>query len=1087
MYWNTTADVVNLTLNSLDISPSSPTRTTDDIICSMNYTSLNNITFTIYSGLAINGSIIDAFNVTNTTYTNNTIWTVTHDITSYKQNESNYSCWSYPEDDYGSGDTNFTSNVSMNDVISLGFVSLAISSSITTYSNFTCGITWNDTEYSNFTVYLGIAINGSVVDSFTQTNSSYTNNTIWEEDFSVSSYAEGDAVSCWSNATNAYPDVSSTQFSSNVSISSSTSGVNRWYPDSFRIDNARLNASYPIINNNYTCSIDTFTIDDTEISSASFVISGAGVNITAADNESIGSQDDTDLIKWNSQSFQPNTTGVLMCNITVTDADTTEKNTVKYFNIGNELGSCGDNETCYVGSATEIIPGYKYRYYDIIVNSSGSLYQSLTSANETSYGETFYIYADNDFNLTGTMTLSGSGLTGIDGMDAGIVYIYVGNLFTQVGKITGAGVIGQDKATNGGYSGDGGDSLKMYVYANYWVQSGEIELTGEDAGDCTNPSEDCDGGDGGEKESIYFYGEEWNSTGSWDFDAGDGGTGRDSDGGNGGAIRYTYVYGKINKSSGIIGITSGRGGVGRTVNDDVVDGGFGGKVFFLYLRGAGYFTPSGVVILGRDGGDGQGDVGFDGDGGNGGYGIFVDGNVTDWYWNTTDETFDLGDGGDATISQGDGGDGGDWHNTGTDNLIESRDTITQLSQIDLQGGAGGAGIGGGSGGANGDDGNWDIYYSAVGTGNDFLDFDPARTAVSSGATAGYNRSAILEDVVTLTIGISPVYSLQFVNASWSSTNAENLTEYYQLKEINDLTGVVRYLLLNNTESPNVLPTNTSTNYSIDTNRYDVTNYSYYARTRVTENYRFSNWSSVSIVEIYKANDTTIGEYEGRDDSGNRDFNCNFTGYDFYDDGSQWLENESYERDIYFGTVNIIVQKNATDNGTYQTSWDNTNERYEVSVTDAFTIGNHSWWCEGTKANYQTATYTGTVFEVGGVEIILPDGVTSVDFICLFPTISDVEPLGQTSSVPIFKIINNNASSLNFSIGLTTDPTGGNIYFNNASSRTGEHLLNDTANLTACISVPTGNFTACNIYLYADCINATVVDALNVSYNIGVEK
>ena len=63
---------------------------------------------------------------------------------------------------------------------------------------------------------------------------------------------------------------------------------NRWWPDTFTISNVRLNSSYPIVDGTYYCEVDTFPINDSSISTATFVIYGDGVDINASENDSKG-------------------------------------------------------------------------------------------------------------------------------------------------------------------------------------------------------------------------------------------------------------------------------------------------------------------------------------------------------------------------------------------------------------------------------------------------------------------------------------------------------------------------------------------------------------------------------------------------------------------------------------------------------------------------------------------------------------------------------------------------------------------------------------------------------------------------------
>ena len=93
----------------------------------------------------------------------------------------------------------------------------------TIYKNSTvyCAANWTDTNSSNFTVMIGLTVNGSIVAGFTQTNSSYQKEVVWTPTgFDISAYNIGDNLSCWSNATDGL-NASGLNYTANKTIANS--------------------------------------------------------------------------------------------------------------------------------------------------------------------------------------------------------------------------------------------------------------------------------------------------------------------------------------------------------------------------------------------------------------------------------------------------------------------------------------------------------------------------------------------------------------------------------------------------------------------------------------------------------------------------------------------------------------------------------------------------------------------------------------------------------------------------------------------------------------------------------------------------
>ena len=92
----------------------------------------------------------------------------------------------------------------------------------TIYKNISvfCEVNWTDDYNSTFEVHKGLAINGTIISAFNQTNTSYSNATFWNVSYGISAYTHGDKVSCWSFANDtATPSLTSaTNYTANITI-----------------------------------------------------------------------------------------------------------------------------------------------------------------------------------------------------------------------------------------------------------------------------------------------------------------------------------------------------------------------------------------------------------------------------------------------------------------------------------------------------------------------------------------------------------------------------------------------------------------------------------------------------------------------------------------------------------------------------------------------------------------------------------------------------------------------------------------------------------------------------------------------------
>ncbi len=1042
----------------------------NNLTCSINYSDADDNIFTVRAGFAINGTINNAYNQTNSSYQNSTAWNIQFNTAGF-QKGTNVSCWANANDSHTTTATSFTANVTLQNRCEVSVVLVSPANGSSSYSTSqTLKADVSMTNCSNATTF--IYFNG--VNSNNQTVT--TNATI---NFTVTPAAGNHSWYAFSYAEN---NVSINSTSANWTFEklTTTPDLNRWYPTSLSVYNVRLSKNYPKNGYTYTCKADIFAINDSDILTASFEIYGAGVNISSAQSQSIGTQDPNEHITYQSGNFTLNGTGVMNCSVAVVDEFGNSANAIQFFYVSTALGTCADNDTCTI-TAEVNATGLAHHYYSFNITTSGSI--------QNNAGVGITLYSDANTTMNGLITLGG-GSTYANG---GTLNFYTNDAFVQGGNISSYGASG---ATD--YSGKTGGNIN--IYANEWIQSGFVTNQGGTAGACTGSG--GDGRAGGGYGSITFNGGTWRSTGAISLVSGNSSAGCANSGGTGGTGGDQAtggdgisVFGNFTKTAGTIVWDVGKSGNGGSAtnagnNGGAGGGGSGGGQYFLKnINGSLYFNGFTITFSNPSGGIGGVCTGAGCTGGNGGdYDktglIFISADTTYFYWNvTTMLTGGAGGAGNTgTAANGNGGDGAGWDSTALREFIQCHDTCVITANITLTGGAGGAGTIAGTAGTSG---AWEANYNKVGTGNDFTKLLPARTTYNLSATAGFPRNSVVNDTISIYIYKQGIYALEMVNISWNVTNLENLTHYFQIKEIDTTTGKTRFLWQNATSLPTAQRQISTQSKILDTNRMNASNYIYYVRI-YSDYYRYSPWFNITALVVGLANNSMAVSTTGVDYLGSISFTCNYTGYDFAWNGSQYYEDTSTIRPVYYGDVHVIVANNGT-NSTYNASWDATTDTYIATSTSNYLQGNHSWWCIGSKPNWKGITTAGTPFNVGNFQVRLPSGITSVDLICIFPTVTGMKPIGQTTSTPIFTIVNNNDSNKNYSMRLSYQPTNASIYFTNISSRANQHLLNATANITVCENVTYGSTTACRLWLYADCNNSPVISAQNLSYIVGEQS
>ena len=93
----------------------------------------------------------------------------------------------------------------------------------TLYKNTTVwgAVSYNHTTEATYTAIMGLAINGTIIGSFNQTNASYSNGTIYNyTSFDISAYTHGDNVSLWTqaNVSSAEGEFSEIEYTANITI-----------------------------------------------------------------------------------------------------------------------------------------------------------------------------------------------------------------------------------------------------------------------------------------------------------------------------------------------------------------------------------------------------------------------------------------------------------------------------------------------------------------------------------------------------------------------------------------------------------------------------------------------------------------------------------------------------------------------------------------------------------------------------------------------------------------------------------------------------------------------------------------------------
>ena len=279
-------------LNSLNLTPSILYNDTL-AYCAVNYSDNDSATFTAKMGLAVNGVIVDAYNHTNNSFINNTIWQEMFSISILDAGD-NVSCWSFANDSFTVTPINYTANITVTGRLPPILQQLTISSPIQDDETFTCTIKFTDGDNTTFTVYGGVAVNGIINSTYNRTNSSYVNNTIWQFT-NDTAWGVGTNLSCWAYAYDGFV-TTDLNYSTNVSVIEDDTPIMQF-----------INISPLVV---YTNDDVTCTLNATDNESSTFaIIGGLAINGVIDGAYNVTNASYNNATYW---EFTKNTTGILV-------------------------------------------------------------------------------------------------------------------------------------------------------------------------------------------------------------------------------------------------------------------------------------------------------------------------------------------------------------------------------------------------------------------------------------------------------------------------------------------------------------------------------------------------------------------------------------------------------------------------------------------------------------------------------------------------------------------------------------------------------------------------------------------------------
>ncbi len=1004
---NSTITVLTPVVRLLNISPINVGRNAN-VTCSINYSDFDNSTLSLYAGLAINGAINNTYNMTNLTYVNSSLWEFQKNITGWNFG-TNISCWAFANDGV---DTNisYSSNTTVTNIYIPVIQYINISPLYpNTSMNITCTMNFTDVDNSTFFVYSGLAINGVINTTYNENNLTYQSGTDWNFSKNITGWGGGTQITCWANASDGY-NVTGINYSQAAVIQGGIQTLDRKF-EPHQIESI---GSQPYFNHKYvrhlvnnTCYIDIEPIENTTLLYVRFTVKD---NFGTKFTNYVGVQNMSNPIQWYSPQFYVNLTslrnstnpgygevGWINCSVDFRDATHTlyTYSAQQYVGDSLSLASCNTSSTCNLTSGIINASGYYfYDYIELPVTQNFSIEGSSNSG-------TTYVYLNASvIRLFGNVSQANA---------TNGAYLNITGYDIQTSNIT---LIGKNGTTAANGTAGYASGQLIFTDFDYLLTTGTITLNSGIGGSST--ANTSNGTAGGNLKSVVFGGTkpgiiEWNAT--LNMIAGDGGNGGNGTtvcgvGGAGGScegscLNFVRLNNRFNHYSGEITILAGDGGRGGAINSTgtACAAGNGGNtsVSFPYMvenKAPINVTPG----LGGTGGNSNGTTA--GTGGNGGLnsysGAVNQSNSTGFslFLNSAVIEFGAGNGGNsgtngtAGVYNGTGGNGtcfSSFYDCNSTVVFAGRVSLASTGVLRFVNGTWGQGVANGTAPVVGD--GWQYYYNSSYNETDFANLTPTATLKSS-TWFVYNISGAF--LTSSSAGMIR-YNIIILNTTSNNTEQTSATFY------NNQTGFkfIRYL----------------GNQTLDLHGYDIGNYTVFWMAWNNQSITNISYTNFSVSEIpISLNCSSIPSSL---------VNLSLRKFQLVCRPINTVDNTS----TYLVGIWALVT-NGTNNATINLTWaiggnyTGTNTLYYPANTT------YNWSAVSVKTDYQNGSYVGGNISFKSVIVDLPTGINEVKSICVLPTQINVRPVGQTTTVGIFRIVNLGIIQQNVSIQLNqTLPTG----------------------------------------------------------------
>jgi len=175
-----------------------------------------------------------------------------------------------------------------------------------------------------------------------------------------------------------------------------------------------------------------------------------------------------------------------------------------------------------------------------------------------------------------------------------------------------------------------------------------------------------------------------------------------------------------------------------------------------------------------------------------------------------------------------------------------------------------------------------------------------------------------------------------------------------------------------------------------------------------------------------------------------------------------------------------------DGSLYAMTYDSVAKLWYYTNNQSWVAGPHTWSCVMSRMDFASQNTTLQNLALAGVAVILPAGYTNVTLYCIFPTVSNRQPAGQTTGRGIFNVRNYNDTALQNYTLYSTKPLPLGISISARCDRwttnpTGWTLLSNTTGFLGITNLNSSNTTA-YCWLKMDCINVEAGQAIDFGYN-----